>query len=377
VIHLKIYINTADYFCKKEIIMKNLFLFFLVVTVILSACEESPEKKALKEKAARTAESNILEQEIGEKARAIFKAMPAVAENAENKITPEKVKLGKILYFDTQLSNDNTQSCNTCHDLGKFGVDNLQFSIGVDGKPGTRNSPTVINAALHTTQFWDGRSPDVEDQAGGPILNPVEMDMPNERAVVDRIQKSDMYQKLFAQAFPSAKNPITFKNITLAIGAFERTLIFPSRFDDYIKGKATALTLEEKKGLKEFMDAQCTTCHIGSLLGGNMFQKFGLMGNYRDFTGNKENTDQGRYEETKQENDKDMFKVPSLRNAAETGPYFHDGSVKTLDEAIHIMSMINFKKELSDDQINSIKTFISALSTPVPEEIAKMPEELE
>ena len=191
--------------------------------------------------------------ELAVKAKNIFATLPAEAVNADNPATEEKIALGKMLYFDNRLSKDNKQSCNTCHNLATFGVDNKAFSEGNDGGLGGRNSPTTLNAAFHLAQFWDGREPDVEAQAGGPILNPVEMAMPDEQTVVERLAAVKEYQVAFAKAFPNENPAITYANLKKAIGAFERKLVTPSRFDDYIAGDHTALTDAEKRGLQTFM----------------------------------------------------------------------------------------------------------------------------
>jgi len=258
--------------------MKKNALFLIAGLVLIYSCGGKKERKdpfggtSTEDLKA----SQALEQEIGTKARAMFQPLATVAENSSNPVTPEKVKLGKVLYYDTRLSRDGNVSCNTCHDLNTFGVDHKPLSPGDAGELGDRNSNTVLNAAFQTSQFWDGRAKDIEEQAGEPILNPVEMAIPNEQFLVDRLKKIDLYKQLFATAYPEASDPITYANLENAIGAFERTLVTPSRFDDYLKGDASALSVKEKKGLKTFMEVGCTTCHMGSLLGGNLFQKFGL-----------------------------------------------------------------------------------------------------
>ncbi len=306
-------------------------------------------------------------KELNEQARQLFGVLPDIAENPDNVITAEKVELGKKLYFDKRLSKDNTQSCNTCHNLNTFGVDNKPFSAGNDGSLGSRNSPTTLNAALHFAQFWDGREPDVEAQAGGPILNPVEMAMPSEQAVIERLSGIDEYVNLFSKAFPE-EPAITYDNLKKAIGAFERKLITPSRFDEYIAGDDSALSEKEKKGLQTFINAGCITCHSGSLLGGNSYQKFGLFGNYWDYT-KSEKIDNGRFDVTKKEADKYFFKTPSLRNVEKTAPYFHDGSVQELDEAIRIMAKAQLNKDLTDQEINEIIDFLKTLTGEVPAEL--------
>ena len=280
-----------------------------------------------------------------------------------------------MLYFDKRLSKDGNISCNSCHNLAAGGVDNLPTSPGDDGTLGDRNSPTVLNAAYHSTQFWDGRMKDVEEQAGGPILNPVEMAIPSEEFLIDRLSKVDTYKKLFAEAYPESNSPITYWNIQKAIAAFERTLVTPSRFDDYLNGESQALTIAEKEGLRSFMDAGCISCHNGKMLGGDSFQKFGQFKDYWHYTGST-HIDEGRFAVTNNESDKFMFKVPSLRNVQVTGPYFHDGSVADLSEAIDIMAEINLNKKLSKEKIEKIKVFLRSLTGNLPEATAKAPKEL-
>ncbi len=266
------------------------------------------------------------------------------------------IKLGKILYMDPRLSVNDKISCNSCHGLNNYGVDNEPTSPGHEGKRGGRNSPTTMNAALHIAQFWDGRASDVEAQALGPILNPVEMGMPTKGAVVQKIQAIDEYQVLFAEAFSESKYPFNYNNIGKAIGAFERTLLTPSRFDDFLNGDEDALNKSEKKGLKKFMRMGCANCHNGVAIGGNSYKKIGLVEPY-------ETEDMGRYEVTGLESDKKVFKVPSLRNITKTAPYFHDGSVETLDEAIQLMAKHQLGRDhVGHGMVRDIKAFLGSLT---------------
>ena len=298
--------------------------------------------------------------------------MPAEAINPENSVTEAKVRLGKTLYFDKRFSLNKTQSCNSCHNLATYGVDNLPTSPGDNGKPGDRNSPTVLNAALKSAQFWDGRNKDVEEQAGGPVLNPAEMAIPNEDVLIDRIKSDNMYEGMFEAGFPGEEDPVSFRNFRYAIAAFERTLLTPSRFDDYIDGDYNALNDQEKRGLKEFMDQGCIACHSGSLLGGTMLQKAPLFGEYDDyFPGVK--VDYGKYEETNNEADKFMFFVPQLRNVEKTWPYFHNGSIAELEKAVKIMGKAQLNKDLTDDQVNDIVAFLKTLTGEIPSEWGQAP----
>ncbi len=290
------------------------------------------------------------------KAKQIIGAIPSKMPGSE-KDTPEQISLGKKLYFEKKLSQNETQSCNSCHNIeGKSaGVDNLPTSPGAFGKNGDRNSPTVINAGFHFLQFWDGRAPDLQAQAKGPILNPGEMAMPNEEAVLSRLNADPEYPSLFAKAFPNDKNPVNYENVGAAIAAFERTLISTSRFDDFINGDHKALSSEEQAGFTSFISAGCTSCHSGNMLGGNSFRKVGQVHPYPT-------EDLGRFNVTKKAEDKFFFKVPSLRNIALTGPYFHDGKVATLEEAVKKMAYHQLGVELPDAETQKIVKFLGALS---------------
>lgn len=311
-------------------------------------------------------EKTTTKDSLMERAATIFAPINTIPESADNPSNEAKILLGKTLFYDTRLSKNNTQSCNTCHNLSTFGVDNLATSAGDLGKNGNRNSPTVLNAAYHVSQFWDGRAKDVEEQSGMPILNPVEMNMPHESFVIDKLKSIKGYHQLFINAFPGEENPLHYNNLKKAIGAFERTLITPSKFDKYLQGDAQALSVDEKKGLTAFMDAGCITCHSGVALGGSMMQRFPLFGdNYKTLTGSIAE-DKGAMEVSKNEKDKFMFKVPSLRNITKTGPYFHDGSVTTLEKAIHIMGKLQLNQELTEQELKSIITFLHTLTGEVP-----------
>ena len=334
----------------------KIILLFTFISILMISCG-GKKGKPEESDAQLTAQE---ETELFNKAKSMFGALPDKMPGSEND-TPELIALGEKLYHETKLSVNNTQSCNTCHDLtnNMAGVDNEKVSPGaVEGTMGVRNSPTVLNAGFQFVQFWDGRTPDLVEQAKGPILNPIEMGMKSEKDVEKVFSGMPEYVKMFKKAFPGEKNPVTFDNVAKAIAAFERTLISRSRYDQWIAGNKTALTAQEKEGLMTFMDVNCTMCHMGPLFGGNIYQKMGLVKPYKD------TKDLGRYEVTKNEADKYMFKVPMLRNAALTQPYFHDGGVETLKEAIKTMSEINLNlpQPLTDEQIADIEAFIKALT---------------
>ncbi|MBL9136443.1 MAG: c-type cytochrome [Verrucomicrobiales bacterium] len=274
-----------------------------------------------------------------------------------DKDTPALVKLGKELYFEKALSENQTQSCNSCHQVEgrKGGVDNEPTSPGAFGKRGGRNSPTTLNAGFQLAQFWDGRADDLVAQAKGPVLNPVEMAMPSEEVVVKRLKGLPKYGELFRGAFPGVADPITYHNMAVAIAAFERTLITRDRFDDFLKGKDAALSAVELKGLQEFLTLGCTTCHYGPVVGGQVYQKIGLVNTFPT-------DDKGRFDVTKDEDDQFKFKVPMLRNIAITGPYFHKGQIATLEEAVRKMAWHQLGKEVSDDQVKTLVAFLQSLT---------------
>jgi cytochrome c peroxidase len=347
--------------------MKQL-LFLMAVGLLVVGCGGSDGNK---ERAVTDETLNF--ESLSDDSKVFFGNLPTEAANESNALTAEKILLGQTLYYDKRLSKNGTQSCNTCHDLSSYGVDNQPTSMGDDGTSfGTRNSPTVLNAALHFKQFWDGRAEDVEEQAGMPILNPVEMAIPSEDFLVDRLKSIDGYGPLFAAAFPNEEEPLTYKNLTKAIGAFERKLITPSRFDQFQTGDNNALTIAEKKGFETFIAEGCTQCHMGNTFGGRLYQKVGLYGSYSEFKKPKV-VDEGRFEVTGNENDKNLFKVPSLRNIEKTGPYFHDGQVVDLAEAIKIMGKLQLNKEFSNDKVKDLITFLKTLTGEVPEQYKQEP----
>ena len=280
-----------------------------------------------------------------------------------------RISLGAKLFFDPRLSLGGETSCHTCHSFERGGADPrlASTSTGADGQKGTRNAPTVYNAAWHVAQFWDGREPDVEHQAGGPMLNPKEMGMHSPDDVTAVLRSIPGYAAEFKTAF--GPNAVNFGNATIAIGAFERTLRTPSRWDGYLEGDRNALTAEELEGLKAFSDAGCIQCHTGELIGGSMFQKAGALQAWPN------QKDQGRFEVTHQEADRMVFKVPSLRNVALTAPYFHDGSVTKLPEAVRMMGKHQLGIELTDPEIASIVAWLGSLTGTQPAVVTpKLPE---
>ena len=291
------------------------------------------------------------------RANRYFGPLPDAMPGSESD-TPELIALGRKLYFEKRLSINDTQSCATCHRLenGFAGVDNLPTSPGARGEQGTRNSPTVLNSGWQDSQFWDGRAEDLVEQAKGPILNPIEMGMPDEQTVENKIRGIVEYRKEFARAFPGDEQGITYQNIAEAIAAFERTLITPGRFDDFMQGDADALSEEEQRGLKIFLKIDCRSCHDGILLGGETYEPLGKEHAYE----NQE--DQGMYMLTGDDDDRMFFKLAPLRNVALTAPYFHDGKVKTLEQAVRKMGKLQLDEDLTDQQVSDITGFLKALT---------------
>jgi cytochrome c peroxidase len=299
---------------------------------------------------------------------AMFAPLPTSMPAASGAASADLVMLGRMLYYEPRLSKSQTISCNSCHDLATYGVDNQPTSDGHKGQKGDRNSPTVLNAAAHFTQFWDGRAADVEAQAKGPVLNPVEMAMPSEARVIAVLKSMPEYVELFKKAFPNDKQPVTYDNMAKAIGAFERNLMTPARWDALLSGDQSALTPEELVGLKTFLDTGCQACHNGALLGGTSYQKLGAAKSFPGLS------DPGRFKVTKAEADRGSFKVPSLRNIEKTGPYFHDGKEASLDKAVRDMAEYQLGKELTDAQTQQIITFLKVLTGKIDPEYIKKPE---
>jgi len=321
---------------------------------------------------AASAESPAAEQTsqretLRASAEQIFGALPSEVRNKANPITGAKIDLGRMLYYETRLSKNQQISCNSCHKLDEFGVDNEPTSPGHRGQRGNRNSPTVYNAALHLAQFWDGRAADVEEQAKGPILNPVEMAMAGEAEVIALLGTIPGYAALFQKAFPDDADPMTYDNLARAIGAFERMLLTPSRFDDFGAGELEALSDEELAGLESFIATGCPTCHMGPAIGGSLYQKLGLVHPY-------ETEDTGRQALTGNEADRFFFKVPSLRNVEMTGPYFHDGSIEDLGEAVRLMAWHQLGRELSEQDQGSIVMFLKSLTGRVDAQFIAPPQ---
>lgn len=330
--------------------------------------------------AGSVAADEVDREALHDTATSLFAPLPETMESDDNPLSEAKVELGKMLYYDPRLSRSGFISCNSCHNLATYGVDNLPTSLGHRWAVGPRNSPTVLNAALHATQFWDGRAKDVEEQAGGPILNPIEMAIEGESIAIERIASMPEYVERFQAAFPESEEALTYDNIANAIGAFERTLTTPDRFDRFLEGDIEALSEEELAGLKVFVDSGCAACHAGPALGGQMMQRFGVVESYweatREFVTRDKPTmpmDVGRFAVTQNENDLYVFKVPSLRNITRTYPYFHDGSIWGLRDATQIMARVQLGRELDEEQLDKLMVFYEALEGDIPQDALQLP----
>jgi cytochrome c peroxidase len=314
-------------------------------------------------------------------AMATFKALPTkVPVPADNPMTPQKIELGKMLFFDPRLSIDGTISCNSCHNVMSHGGDGRPVGVGIHGQRGGRGSPTVWNSAFQTVQFWDGRAATLEEQAKGPLINGVEMGMTSHDFTLERLKQIPGYVEAFKKAFPKEKNSFTIDTMAKALASYERTLITPNApFDKYIKGNKKAMTAQQVRGMKLVDEIGCTSCHTGDNLSGEGF-KMGE-GNYQPFPqipGSKYDkqydimADLGRFEATKDPEDKNKWRVPTWRNVAITAPYFHNGKVKTLDEAVRVMAKTQLDVDLKQNQVDDIVAFLNALTGEFPRQTMPM-----
>lgn len=299
----------------------------------------------------------------------------------DNPMTPAKIELGKQLYFDPRLSRPGTISCNSCHNVMAGGDDNRAFSVGFKAQLGGRSAPTVWNAAYQSIQFWDGRAPTLEEQAKGPLINPVEMGMDAHAIVIERITKVKGYVSQFEKVFgPKAMN---IDNVAKAIGAYERTLITPnSPFDLFVRGNKKAMTTAQIKGFETFKTVGCVACHSGANFSGPalpigtaFFQKFPTFPDKELEQKYGFSKDVGRADVTKEESDKNLWRVPTLRNIALTAPYFHNGSVQTLNQAVRVMAKLQLNRVLTDQEAGELETFLGALTGQFPKQtLPRLPE---
>lgn len=302
-----------------------------------------------------------------DQARDLFEPIPDVAVIDGGSPNPAAVALGTMLFFEPRLSESHSISCNTCHVIGMGGVDMLETSVGHRWMRGGRNSPTVLNAVFNTAQFWDGRAADLTEQAGGPLVNPVEMATTATHAI-EMLKAIPGYAEPFAKAFPDEPDPISLGNVEAAIAAFEATLITPDApFDLYLKGDAAALGEEEKAGLALFIETGCANCHNGVNVGGGMYAPFGVV--EKPGAEFLPPDDHGRFEVTKSVDDEYVYKVPTLRNIALTPPYFHTGRSWDLRQAVAVMATSQLGADLSAADIDAITAFLRSLTGKQPQVI--------
>jgi cytochrome c peroxidase len=305
-------------------------------------------------------------------AQRVFKPLPKDAATPDFPITPERVELGRMLFFDPRISIDGTVGCSRCHLTALYGTDGLPRSKGAFDQLNDRRAPTVLNAALQFKIHWRGDRENVEDQARKALTFSESFGNPDNASAMAKLKAIASYTKMFQRAFPNERDPVTADNWGKAIGAYERTLITPSRFDEYLTGRTEALSKSEQQGLRTFMDTGCSGCHNGVVVGGGMYQKFGVVEDYWKETGSQK-PDKGRFDVTMNPADMYVFKVPGLRNVAMEPLYFHDGSVRTLLEAVRIMARVQLGKTLSDQDTNTIVAFLNSLTGKLPQNFVEAP----
>ncbi|MDB5346534.1 MAG: ccpA [Schlesneria sp.] len=320
---------------------------------------------------AVVADEPIVGDQLIKLARESFSSLTPLAAKGQLSVKSAQVELGRQLFFDPRLSADGVWSCMLCHQPSLYGTDAQRLSRGVFDKFLTRNAPTVLNSSLQFKSHWDGKFEGVEDQAAHALLGPGfgNRDIAEGMA---RIQAIPGYADAFAKAFPADSAPITAANVGSAIGAYERTLLTPARFDEFLDGRADALSASEQQGLHIFIKIECVNCHGEAALGGQRYEKFGKVSYYWKETHSKV-IDKGRYELTRKDEDLYLFKIASLRNVAMTPPYFHDGSVTSLPDAVRIMARVQLGEELSDDQNSAICAFLKSLTGTLPANFVEAP----
>ena len=305
-------------------------------------------------------------------AQSLFKPLPSASGTPDMAGFPARVALGRMLFFDPRWTLEGNVSCATCHQPALYGTDALAKSIGVQHRRHRRNSPTVLNAGLNFIQHWSGDRQDLEHQVEQALVGAVSSGHTDAAAALARIEAIHGYAPLFRQAFPDERKPLTSANVGKAIAAYERTLLTPAPFDAYVRGDTRAMSPVAENGLRRFISRGCASCHNGMGVGGHTFQKFGVREEYWKATGVSE-LDKGRFEVTKDPADLYVFKVPSLRNVEMTAPYFHDGSVATLDEAVKVMGRIQLGVTLPDTEVAEIVAFLGTLTGPLPAAFATAP----
>lgn len=318
------------------------------------------------------------ERALLERAQQVFRPLPHTAHVDDYPHSQARVELGKKLFFETRVSIDGRTGCVSCHSPSHYGADSLPQSVGVNGIRMARNAQTVFNTPLLIAQHYGGNRVSVEEQALKALTSPFAYGNKSFEEAEERMRALG-YQKLFEEAFPNEKDALSAEHWATAIGAFERTLLTPAPFDRYLKGDTRAISADAKAGLDKFISYGCAGCHNGSTVGGQSFQKFGLTEDYWKATGSVEmpqlkGRDKGKFHDTGKEEDTWIFKVPQLRNVAMTPPYFHDGSVATLDDAVRIMARLQLGRQLPDEDVKQIVAFLGTLTGDVPKQFAQAPQ---
>jgi cytochrome c peroxidase len=344
---------------------KNRAIVILAIGVVAGVC-------------ASVVADDDTDRALLERAQQLFKPLPKDAGTAEYPVTPERVALGRALFFEPRVSTDGVISCAKCHQPALYGTDALPRSIGNSGKLLPRNVPTVFNTALQFAQHYGGNRKDVEEQAVKALISPLAYGNADYAAFETKLRAITGYRPMFEKAFPGEAEPMTVENWGKAIGAYERVLLTPAAFDRYLQGDSAALSVQAKRGLDKFITVGCVGCHNGVTVGGQVYQKFGVTQDYWIATGSKEidlfkGHDKGRFQDTKNEADAFIFKVQQLRNVAVTPPYFHDGSVADLHDAVRIMAKLQLGRDLGADEVNDIVAFLESLTGDVPEQFASVP----
>jgi len=354
---------------------RHAFLLASCIGLMVGGCGKQPEKSGGTEQGTTGGKGELAatSDPLITRARDNFEPIPLdVPALPGNPSSAGKVALGKMLYFDPRLSVTHSISCASCHSIGLGGADDSPTSAGFHGERGGRNAPTVFNAVFNFAQFWDGRAKDLEEQAGGPLVNPVEMASPKQH-IAEQLNALPGYKPAFARAFPDDPNPVSLANAQRAIALFEATLTTPNApFDRFLRGDPNALDDKQKAGLTLFMDKGCSSCHSGVNIGGSMYAKFGLVAapdaRYRPAA------DKGRGTITGKADDDYSFKVPTLRNIALTAPYFHTGSEQDLSRAVDVMAQAQLGQTLTSDETSQIVAFLGALTGDQPRiEIPQLP----
>ena len=310
--------------------------------------------------------------ELLKQAQELFQPLPKDMATAEFPITRERVELGRALFFDPRLTVDANMSCSSCHQPAFYGTDALPKPMGVKQRPHPRHVPTNLNSGTSLVIHWRGDRTNLEDQVFQALTSPITSGQPDEKAVIDRLTHIPGYAPLFKAAFPDEPQPMTLRNIAKAVGAYERTLVTPSPFDAYLAGNQEALSPAARAGLQKFINTGCVACHNGVGVGGGMYRKFGVVEDYWKATGS-EPVDKGRADVTKDPEDLYVFRVASLRNVAMTPPYFHDGSVATLPEAVKVMARVQLGVTISDADTRDIVAFLESLTGELPANFATAP----